>query len=542
MAAIESFPSLTVVAIDGFLKKKPVLLNMDTASGRICQQIDGGNVEAMDVSAAFRVKNAPNVKVIMNVKGKSKEVEYRFASDKLAEQAYLGFQAALNLREVEGYSPRPLSVFVGTMNMGDAACTDDLEPWIPRNTYDVYAIGVQECEYKPANGGKTEAHWFSQVETHLGSGYVRVSGGSLWSIRIIVLIRAELREFLSDVAINSEATGIGHVAGNKGGIGISFSLGDSSFFFVTSHLAAHQGEVAKRNADFSEIIQGLSKLSVRNVDVTSLYDHVFWFGDLNYRIDLERDAVLAAVEAGNLDEILAADQLAAEMAAGNVFVGFSEAPISFTPTYKFDRGCREYTTTKMRVPSYTDRILWKTAPHIELSATAYDAAHDITTSDHSPVWAAFDTQMLLPFRSAVWDEAFDSRGIVRIRNLCGDNLRSMDLNGYSDPYVIFFGRAVDSIQTPTIKKTLHPTWADNPDEPFNMSLVINEPDYIEHQSIIALVMDEDKMSKDDPLGQAWIPLAPGIGGPHEFTVQLTANGRPAGSLSGTIEVDLDAMV
>ena len=52
------------------------------------------------------------------------------------------------------------------------------------------------------------------------------------------------------------------------------------------------------------------------------HDFVFWCGDFNYRINMCRDEARGAVEAGDLAELLAADQLRIEQAAGNVFQGF----------------------------------------------------------------------------------------------------------------------------------------------------------------------------------------------------------------------------
>lgn len=38
---------------------------------------------------------------------------------------------------------------------------------------------------------------------------------------------------------------------------------------------------------------------------------------------------------------------------------FMEGPINFPPTFKYDKNCNVYDTSKkMRVPSYTDRILY----------------------------------------------------------------------------------------------------------------------------------------------------------------------------------------
>ena len=42
------------------------------------------------------------------------------------------------------------------------------------------------------------------------------------------------------------------------------------------------------------------------------------------------------------------------------FNGFQEAAIHFPPTFKFDPGTNDYdSSSKQRVPSYTDRILYK---------------------------------------------------------------------------------------------------------------------------------------------------------------------------------------
>jgi hypothetical protein len=48
-----------------------------------------------------------------------------------------------------------------------------------------------------------------------------------------------------------------------------------------------------------------------------------------------------------------------EKEAGNVFVEFEEGKISFMPTYKFKKESNEYDREKLRIPSWCDRILYR---------------------------------------------------------------------------------------------------------------------------------------------------------------------------------------
>jgi len=50
-----------------------------------------------------------------------------------------------------------------------------------------------------------------------------------------------------------EATGKFSVCGNKGGLVIKFDVGDTSFCFVSCHLAAHAPHLAHRNSNVSPV-------------------------------------------------------------------------------------------------------------------------------------------------------------------------------------------------------------------------------------------------------------------------------------------------
>lgn len=90
---------------------------------------------------------------------------------------------------------------------------------------------------------------------------------------------------------------------------------------------------------------------------------------------------------GDFVPLVDADQLKRAMEAQEAFVGFDEAPINFAPTYRYERGNRKYTSAKMRVPSYCDRILKRTLPGVFAGYRSYAAVDSITSSDHSPVTA-----------------------------------------------------------------------------------------------------------------------------------------------------------
>ena len=222
---------------------------------------------------------------------------------------------------------------------------------------------------------------------------------------------AELRHQITDIQSADIPTKLGGMLKTKGAVGISCTIGRTSFLFVDSHLAAHQNKVvsgrrppvatrrprspptrlrqADRNRDFATITKELplsqcrvQRRSSSSADaprgVTDFFDRIFWLGDLNYRVDATRAEVRparaplaaraqtapqaeAALAAGDLEMLRSRDQLQRERLAGRVFAGFDEAPLCFPPTFKFDRGTDVYdTSAKQRVPSWTDRILFKT--------------------------------------------------------------------------------------------------------------------------------------------------------------------------------------
>jgi endonuclease/exonuclease/phosphatase family metal-dependent hydrolase len=123
-------------------------------------------------------------------------------------------------------------------------------------------------------------------------------------------------------------------------------------------------------------------------------DVVVWLGDLNYRVELPRCAVQDLLK-HKMQELWANDQLSIALQKGQVFHGFQEGPLLFPPTYKYDVGTDNYdTSSKERVPSWTDRILYKVNT-VTAELRGYDAIGSMKTSDHRPVKAHLVFKSLL---------------------------------------------------------------------------------------------------------------------------------------------------
>lgn len=130
---------------------------------------------------------------------------------------------------------------------------------------------------------------------------------------------------------------------------------------------------------------------------------------MNYRIDLRRDAVVSDVKSGNLAHLQTQDQLLKEMKLNRGFRlrTFLEGPLTFPPTYKYDRRSDEYDTSeKRRVPAWCDRILWRSREPSRVQQLHY-RRYEANVSDHRPISAGFNmtVKSIQPeYRNHVKDE------------------------------------------------------------------------------------------------------------------------------------------
>ena len=253
------------------------------------------------------------------------------------------------------------------------------------------------------------------------TAYVQLHTASLVGLFTCVFVKSIHRSRIRDLVSAEVKTGMGGAYGNKvsfcldihmmldltynaqGSLIVRFMLDDTSVCLANCHLAAGQSATVHRNQDVQAILGSETLPQGRRTDMytgTYVYggdgsmvmDHEICIlnGDLNYRIDtMGRDTVIQAIKAKNLTKLLDRDQLLLSRRKNPDFRlrDFSEAPINFLPTYKYDVGTDNYDSSdKRRAPAWCDRILVR--GDVAIKQLDY-CRHEIRVSDHRPVSASF---------------------------------------------------------------------------------------------------------------------------------------------------------
>ncbi|CBN76696.1 Endonuclease/Exonuclease/phosphatase family protein [Ectocarpus siliculosus] len=138
------------------------------------------------------------------------------------------------------------------------------ETILPPGKFHIYAIGTEECLHSIAKSVivHSKKEWESLLKETLGYSYEMLCAHGLQATHNAVFAHRGIIPLLRNVRSSAVATGLSLGApsttlGNKGGVGISFSVGATSCVFVNSHLAAHQNNVRERNDHFFQISNGL---------------------------------------------------------------------------------------------------------------------------------------------------------------------------------------------------------------------------------------------------------------------------------------------
>jgi hypothetical protein len=290
--------------------------------------------------------------------------------------------------------------------------------------------------------------------------------------------------------------------------------------------------------------------SMKWMDAASQFDHTWFIGDMNYRIDLQQldgverekerhiDDVLGMIESEDWVTLQRADQLHREVSSKRVLVGFQEGQCNYPPTFKCQPG-EELQFGRKRVPSYCDRILFRSQPGFaaDLVQEWVHPVKSITSSDHKPVVAVHTLRLQEPSRSV----GGGVRVGVTVSNLHGSKLTAMDTNGKSDPYVRFdatvWGNPKTVCKTKVAKSTLDPRWSVK-DVP-KIEGSCNTAESLDRSHLILSVFDKDVGSVDDLIGTCVVALKGSswnTGEPIEFNEDVCKDGTVHGKLAGRLQL------
>ncbi|XP_030380694.1 type II inositol 1,4,5-trisphosphate 5-phosphatase [Scaptodrosophila lebanonensis] len=305
----------------------------------------------------------------------------------------------LKNRESEYTVYNNYKIYCATWNVNDKSfMNSNMNLWLSCSTEppDIYAIALQELnnstEAVILKDTRLDPAWIRKMldSVHPDSQYEELRSVRLVGLLLTIIVRKGLKAHISRCRINSITRGILKMMGNKGAVAISLQLNEGNICFVNSHLAAHMANVAERNQDYNIIEKDLmfddDQRHIRD------HDHIFWIGDLNYRLQIPPDIPASWLRDKNnpFEAMLIHDQLLQERVQRNCFVDYMEGDIKFCPTYKYNPGTDNYDTEKMRAPAYCDRILWK-GDRIE--QLAYNSVMEMRESDHKPVYAIFNVKI-----------------------------------------------------------------------------------------------------------------------------------------------------
>ena len=93
-------------------------------------------------------------------------------------------------------------------------------------------------------------------------------------------------------------------------------------------------------------------------------------------------------------ECLRCDELKLLLQSHPILQRFEEAELTFAPTYKYDKNSADYdSSSKLRKPAWTDRILFRKVDDDSLRLRKYFAHQSLTLSDHRPVFGLFNLKV-----------------------------------------------------------------------------------------------------------------------------------------------------
>lgn len=207
----------------------------------------------------------------------------------------------------------------------------------------------------------------------------------------------------------------------------------------------------QRIKNIQEIFESL-KFQNKEMEISSQFHYIFALGTFNSKIEgLSKEEILQEIENNAPDKLLEKDQLLTTLAKSEVFDNFKEPKTLFMPTSKRIAGKSEY-DSKI-IPSYSDRILFKTFPGMSILPTKYEVVKSLPASEHYPVVSAFKFNTNRTYLSIF--SKTEKRKVFNVDQIsvCGNDKQM------AHPLISFHSDAFGKVlQTKMIQKAINPVW------------------------------------------------------------------------------------
>ena len=215
-------------------------------------------------------------------------------------------------RRAEYTRKHNVRIKIGSWNVASLNGTqDELSKWFTPDTGEhaaqedigLYVLGLQEIvdvsspaeAFRPYVDTTVANRWKESASKVLPSGYELVAAQQLVGLLLLIYASPSIYSSISYVSTTSVGTGLLGYMGNKGAVSARILLGDvTRLAFVNVHMAAGADSAAlqRRNWDAAQIttrtrfsaITGLLADVSGSAEMLNDQDYVFWFGDLNYRL------------------------------------------------------------------------------------------------------------------------------------------------------------------------------------------------------------------------------------------------------------------
>ena len=217
----------------------------------------------------------------------------------------------------------------------------------------------------------------------------------LVGLYVLIFVKSSCIKYIKNFDYQIIKTGLKGTLGNKGSILLRFNINDSNIALSCNHLSSGQEKTEDRKKEIIDILNTNFKkypsLMFKN------YDYFFYFGDLNTRLNLSmNDSMLSELVKNHSSDtntefssLIQYDQFYIYQNESKVMAEMDEAPVRFSPTYKYVIGADEYDINK-RIPSWCDRIFFK--KYSNTTPLAYNKCL-LTLSDHQPVYGVYKIQV-----------------------------------------------------------------------------------------------------------------------------------------------------